>query len=166
MVKAPGACWQGTGARDSHSSTAPSLPLPREVVFILLCYQDFFKSDLCSSWQSWERAYTLENMSGLEEIATATTMASVIPFLSAWHAQGRAGQKYRQVVTRFAYFLQALLCIPFGIMLGGIALIAARFDPRPIESRQGLNFYCFRRLYRGEHHHGVSLERTLGALAG
>ena len=94
-------------------------------------------------------------MTGLEEGATATLMISLVPFLAAWEAKGEGGHKYRQVVKKAMYMLNAAVSVPAGKICGILASIAAVFDPRTLESGKGLNSYRYRRNYRGRHYSGA-----------
>lgn len=104
-------------------------------------------------------------MNGLETTASVTLSISLIPFLSAWDAQGEGPRKYRRTVKKFLYFGMALVTIPLGFAAGIAMLALAPFDPRPLGNAASLKCYQYRRRYQGRHYSGVGVARTLRAAA-
>jgi len=91
-------------------------------------------------------------MSGLEITASAVVSLVFISFLTAWHAEGEAGEKYRDTVHKTGWFMWALATYPTGKAIGLVAWMAKPFSGR-------IRYYQNLRAYRGRHFDGM--ESTL-----
>lgn len=104
-------------------------------------------------------------MSGLEAAAAGTLGISLLPFLGAWDLRNAGGRKYRRTVKKLFYLGIAVATVPLGLLVGLLVKLGALLDPRPLEYQNSLKSYQWRRNYRGRHCSGISVRRTLNAVA-